>query len=71
MVGMNFRVNINANNQEKANQKSKTLKSSSKNLSRNYFNRRNKESVKSLLTVSFDTPCDTIKGLHEQRLNHP
>ena len=71
MVGMNFRVSINANNQKKVNQKSKTLKSSSKNLSRNYSNRRNKESAKSLLTVSFDTPCDTIKGLHEQRLNHP
>ena len=71
MVGMNFRVSTSANNQEKANQKSKTLNSSSKNFSRNYSNRQNKESAKSVLTVSSDTPCDTLNGLHKQRLNHP
>ena len=70
MVGMNFRVSINAN-KEKANQESKTLNSSSKSHSRNYSNRQNKNSAKSLLTVSSDTPCDTLNGLHEQRLNHP
>ena len=68
---MKFRVSINANNKEKANQESKTSNSSSKNSSRNYSNRQNKESSKSLLTVSSDTPCDTLNGLHEQRLNHP
>ena len=67
---MNFRVNTNANNKKKANQKSKTLNSFSKNFSRNYSNRQNKESAKSVLTVSSDTPCDTLNGLHEQRLNH-
>ena len=71
MIGINFRVSINANNKEKANQESKTSNSSSKNSSRNYSNRQNKESSKSLLTVSSDTPCDTLNGLHEQRLNHP
>ena len=71
MIGMKFRVSINANNKEKANQESKTSNSSSKNSSRNYSNRQNKESSKSLLTVSSDTPCDTLNGLHEQRLNHP
>ena len=70
MVGMNFRVSINAN-KEKANQESKTVNSSSKSYSRNYSNRQNKESAKSVLTVSSDTPCDTLNGLHEQRLNHP
>ena len=70
MVSMNFRVSINAN-KEKANQESKTVNSSSKNHSRNYSNRQNKESAKSVLTVSSDTPCDTLNGLHEQRLNHP
>ena len=54
MVGMNFRVSINAN-KGKAYQESKTLKSSSKNHSRNYYNRQNKESTKSVLTVSSDT----------------
>ena len=67
---MKFRVSINANNKEKANQESKTSNSSSKNSSRNYSNRQNKECSKSLLTVSSDTPCDTLNGLHEQRLNH-
>ena len=70
MVGMNFSVNINTN-KEKTNQESKTVNSSSKNHSRNYSNRQNKESAKSVLTVSSDTPCDTLNGLHEQRLNHP
>ena len=70
MVGMNFRVSINPN-KEKANQESKTVHSSSKSHSRNYPNRQNKESTKYVLTVSSDTPCDTLKGLHEQRLNHP
>ena len=70
MVGMNFRVSINAN-KEKANQESKTVNSSSKSHSRNYSNRQNKESAKSILTVSSDTPCDTLNGLHEQRLSHP
>ena len=68
---MNFRVSINVNNKEKANQESKRLNSSSKNFSRNYSNRKNKESAKSVLTASSDTPCDTLNGLHEQRLNHP
>ena len=54
MVGMNFRVSINAN-KEKANQESLTLKSSSKNHSGNYSNRQNKESANSVLTVSSDT----------------
>ena len=70
MVGMNFRVSINAI-KEKANQESKTVNSSSKSNSRNYSNRQNKESAKSVLAVSSDTPCDTLNGLHEQRLNHP
>ena len=70
MVSMNFSVSINAN-KEKANQESKTVNSSSKSHSRNYSNRQNKESAKSVLTVSSDTPCDTLNGLHEQRLNHP
>ena len=70
MVSMNFRVSINAN-KEKANQESKTVNSSSKSHSRSYSNRRNKESAKSVLTVSSDTPCDTLNDLHEQRLNHP
>ena len=68
--GMNFRANINAN-KEKANQESKTVNSSSKNHSRNYSNRQNKESAKSVLKVSSDTPCNKLNGLHEQRLNHP
>ena len=70
MVGMNFWVSINAN-KEKENQESKTVNSSSKSHSRNYSNRQNKESVKSVLTVSSDTPYDTLNGLHKQRLNHP
>ena len=70
MVDMNFRISINAN-KEKANQESKTVNSSSKSHSRNYSNRQNKESAKSVLTVSSDTPCDTLNGLHEERLNHP
>ena len=69
MVGMNFRVSINANKEE-ANQESKMVNSSSKNHSRNYSNIQNKESAKSLLTVSSDTPFDTLNDLHEQRLNH-
>ena len=44
MVGMNFRVNINAN-KEKSNQESKTVNSSSKNHSRNFSNRQNKQSA--------------------------
>ena len=40
-----IRVSINAYNKEKANQESKTLNSSSKNFSRNYSNRQNKESA--------------------------
>ena len=71
MVAMNFTVSINVNNKEKANQKSKRLNSSSNNFSRNYSNRENKESAKSVLTASSDTPCDTLNGPHEQRLNHP
>ena len=67
---MNFRANINTN-KEKANQESKTVNSSSKNHSRNYSNRQNKESAKSVLKVSSDTPCNKLNGLHEQRLNHP
>ena len=70
MVGMNFRVSINAN-KVKASQKSKTVNSSSKSHSRNYSNKQNKESAKSVLTVSSDTPCNTLNGLHQQRLNHP
>ena len=70
MVGMNFRVSINAN-KEKANQESKTVNSSSKSHSRNYSNRQNKKSAKSVLTVSSNTPCDTLNGIHEQCLNHP
>ena len=70
MVGMNFRVSINAN-KEKANQESKPVNSSSKSHSRNYSNRQNKEPAKPVLTVSSDTPCDTLNGLHQQRLNHP
>ena len=67
---MDFRVSINAN-KEKANQESKTVNSSSKNHSRHYSNRQNKKTARSVLTVSSDTPCDTLNGLHEQRLNHP
>ena len=70
MVGMNFRVSINAN-KEKANQKSKTVNSSSKSHSRNYSNRQNKKSAKSVLTVSPGIPCDTLNGLLEQSLNYP
>ena len=70
MVGMNIRVSINAN-KEKANQESKTVNSSSKSHSRNYSNRQNKESAKSVLPVFSDRPCDTLNGLHKQRLNHP
>ena len=66
MVGMNFRVSINAN-KEKANQKSKTVNSSSKSHSRNYSNRQNKKSAKSVLTVSSDTPFDALNGLHSTR----
>ena len=66
---MSFRVSINAN-KEKGNQESKTVNSSFKNHSRNYSNRQNKKSPKPVLTVSSDTPCDTLNGLHEQLLNH-
>ena len=66
---MNFTVNINAN-KEKAIKESETVNSSSKNHSRNYSNRQNKEAVKSVQTVSSDTPCDTLNGLLEC-LNHP
>ena len=69
MVTNNFRGRISAN-KEKANHESKTVGSSSENHSRNYSNRQNKESAKSVLTVSSDTPCDTLNDLHEQRLNH-
>ena len=65
-----FRVSINAN-KEKANQESKTVNSSFKNHSRDYSNRQNKEVAKSILTVSCDTSCNTLNGLHEQCLNHP
>ena len=44
------------------------VNSSFKNYSRNYSNRHNKESAKSVLTVSFDTFCDMLNGLHEQCL---
>ena len=70
MVGMNFSVSINAN-KEKANQESKMVNSSSKSYSRNYSRRQNKESSKYILTVSSDTHCDLLNGLHEQHLNHP
>ena len=70
MVSMNFRISVNAN-KEKSNQESKTVNSSSKNHSRNYSNRQNKESAKSVLTVSCDTPRDTLNSLHKQRVNHP
>ena len=70
MVRMNFRVSINAN-MEKSNQESKTVNSSSKSHSRNYSNRQNKKSAKSVITVSSDTPYDTLNGLHEQCLNRP
>ena len=62
---MNFRVSINAN-KEKSNQESKMVNSCSKSHSRNNSNRQNKESAKSVLTVSSDTPCDTLNDLHEQ-----
>ena len=64
MVGMNFRVSINAN-KKKANKESKMVNSSSSKYSRNYSNRQNKKSPESVLTVSSDTPCDTLNGLHE------
>ena len=70
MVGMNFRVSINAN-KEKANQESKIVNSSSKSHCRNYCNRQNKKSARSVLTVSSDTTCDTLNDLHQQCLNHP
>ena len=70
MVGMNFTVNINANNKEKSHQESKMLNSSSKKLSCNYSSRQNKETAKYVLIVSCDTPCDTLNGLHEQHLNN-
>ena len=69
MVGMNFRVNINAN-KEKANQESETINSPFSDHSRSYSIRQNKESAKSVLSVSSDTPCDTLNGLQKQRLNH-
>ena len=65
---MNFTVNINAN-KEKAIKESDTVNSSSKNHSRNYSNRQNK-AVKSVQTVSSDTPCVTLNDLLEC-LNHP
>ena len=67
MVGINFRVSINAN-KKNANQESQTVNLSSKNHS---HNKQNKESSKSVLTVSSDTTCDKLNGQHEQRLNHP
>ena len=60
MVGMNFKVSINAN-KEKVTQESKTVNSSSKSHSRNYSNRQNKKSAKSVLTVSSDTPLRYVK----------
>ena len=39
--------------------------------SRNYSIWQNKESAKSVLTISSDTPCALFNDLHEQRLNHP
>ena len=70
IVVMNFRVSINAN-KEKPNKEQKTVNLSSKNHSRNYSNKQNKESAKFVLKISSDTPCDTLNGLHEQRLDHP
>ena len=46
------------------------VNSSSKSHIHNYSNRQNKESTKSVLTASSDTPCDNLNGLHEQLLNH-
>ena len=54
MVGMNFKVSINAN-KEKANQESKTT--NSKSYSRNYSNRQNKEFAESVLIVSLTHPA--------------
>ena len=70
MVAMNYRVIIIAN-KRKANKESKTVNSSCKNHSRNYSKRKNKEPAKSVLTVPSGTSCDTLNGLHKQRLNHP
>ena len=56
MVGMNFKVSINAN-KEKANQESKTVNLSSKSYSRNYSNRQNKEFAESVLIVSLTHPA--------------
>ena len=56
MVGMNFKVSINAN-KEKANQESKTTNLSSKGYSRNYSNRQNKEFAESVLIVSLTHPA--------------
>ena len=64
MVSMNFRVSTNAN-KEKAIKKSKMVNSSSKNHSRTNSNRQNKESVKFVQTVSFDTDCDTLNRLNQ------
>ena len=36
-----------------------------------YSNRQNKESAKSVLTVSSGTTSDKFNGLYEQRLKHP
>lgn len=64
MVSMNFRVSTNAN-KEKAIKKSKMVNSSSKNHSRTNSNRQNKESVKFVQTLSFDTDCDTLNRLNQ------
>ena len=45
------------------------LNLSSKKHNRDYSKRINKESAKSVLTVSSGTPCDVLNGLHKQGLN--
>ena len=70
MVCMNFRASINAN-KEQTIKESKTVNLFSKKHSHNYSNRQNKKSAKSILTVSSDTPCDPLNGLHGQLQNHP
>ena len=70
MACMNFRASINAN-KEQTIKESKTVNLFSKKHSHNYSNRQNKKSAKSILTVSSDTPCDPLNGLHGQLRNHP
>ena len=70
MVGMNFRGNINVSKGKAANV-SKPVKLSSKKRSRNYSHRKNKESTKSVPTVSSAVPCETLNGLRKQNLNYP